>query len=168
MPVVIGTTRGVFAAGLIAAASLAGAGLALSACNGPPAPATSPVIVATPEAVCFGDDYRTPITLDGTESSGMLTLVPTPADANAPPLQYLWTLTGSAYRIASGTLTSDKLVVRIAGKEPLQVDLNVQNGAGGSADTTATVSVTLPGDGGLDGGDGGPHDGGVCPLGNPG
>jgi hypothetical protein len=154
--------------GLGVAGGLAAAAMAFGACSGPPPPAPSPVILATPTTVCIGDDYRTPITLDGTQS----TLVPSPADANAPPLKYLWTLTGSAYRIAdidagggrsvpSGTLTSDKLVVRIAGEEPLQVDLNVQNGNGGSADTTATISVTS-----LDVADAG--DAGACPLGNPG
>jgi hypothetical protein len=154
-------------AGLVAAACVAGAGLLATACNGPPPPAPSPVILATPTTVCLGDDYKTPIMLDGTQSSATLTLVPAPVDANAPPLVYLWTLTGSAYRLVSGTLTSDKLVVRMAGTEPLQVDLNVMNSMGGSADTTATVSVTLPssGDGGAESG---AKDAGMCPLGNPG
>ncbi len=125
------------------------------ACSGPPPAATSPVIVATPTTVCLGDDYRTPITLDGTQSTAALTLVPSPAEAGAAPLTYLWTLAGSAYRIVSGTLTSDRLTVRIAGDQPLQVDLNVQNSMGGSADTTATISVTS-------------LDAGVCPLGTPG
>jgi len=114
------------------------------------------VILATPTTVCLGDDYETPITLDGTESSRALTLVPSPADAKAPPLRYLWTLSGSPYRIVGpGTLTSEKLTVTIAGDEPLLVDLNVQNDTGGSADTTATISVTS-------------LDAGTCPLGNPG
>ncbi len=99
--------------------------------------------------VCQGDDYRTPITLDASSSSASLTLIPAPATPGAPPLTYLWTLSGSAYRIVSGTLTSDKLVVKIAGDQPLQVDLNVQNGLGGSADTTDTISVTPPYDAGV-------------------
>jgi hypothetical protein len=114
--------------------------------------------VATPATVCLNDDYKTPIVLDGTQSSPTLTLVPTPPDANAPPLMYLWTLTGSTYRIADGgTLTSDKLTVTMAGDQPLQVDLDVvnpQNGA--SAEATTTISITLP------------NDAGSCPLGNPG
>ena len=150
---------------------MAAAGIAVEACSGPPPPEPSPVIIATPTTVCMGDDYKTPITLDGTQSTPTLTLVPTPVDANAPPLKYLWTLTGSAYRLANidagdgatisgGNLTSDKVVVRIAGQEPLQVDLNVQNSIGGSADTTATISITalVPSDAGD----------AVCPLGNPG
>jgi hypothetical protein len=155
----------------VAAGGLAFAGVMVEACSGPPPPEPSPVIVATPTTVCMGDDYKTPITLDGTQSTPTLTLVPSPVDANAPPLKYLWTLTGSAYRIADvdagdgrtspgGTLTSDKLVVRIEGEEPLQVDLNVQNGVGGSADTTATISITTLV--ATDAGDA------VCPLGNPG
>jgi hypothetical protein len=174
MPSVAVRAHRLVIAGLVAATGLAGAALGSGACSGPPPPAPSPVILATPTTVCLGDDYKTPITLDGTGSSPTLTLVPSPADANAPPLRYLWTLTGSAYRIAdvdagggrmvpSGTLTSDKLVVRIAGDQPLQVDLNVENHSGGSADTTATISVTaLVVDGGT------PSDAGVCPLGNPG
>jgi len=108
--------------------------------------------------VCLGDGYRTPITLDGTQSSPELTLVPSPPVANAPPLRFLWTLTGSAYRIADGgTLSSEKLSVTVAGDQPLQVDLNVQNPqSGGSADSTTTITVTLP------------NDAGACPLGNPG
>ncbi len=150
------------ALGAVGAVTLGG-----TACNGPPPAAPSPVIIATPSTVCLGDHYETPITLDGTQSSAMLTLVPSPTDANAPPLHYLWTLTGSAYRIAevdagggrlepSGTLTSDKLTVTIAGDQPLQVDLSIQNSTGGSADTTTTISVTVP------------NDAGDCPLGNPG
>jgi hypothetical protein len=136
----------------------AGATLWGTACSGPPPGAPSPVIVATPTTVCLGDGYKTPITLDGTQSSPELTLVPLPAVRNPVPLKFLWTLTGSAYRIAEGgSLTSDKLSVTIAGDQPLQVDLNVQNAqSGGSADSTTTISVTLP------------NDAGVCPLGNPG
>ena len=151
------------AAGMGIAATLLFEG---AACNGPPPDAPSPVIIATPTTVCLGDDYMTPITLDGTQSSATLTLVPSPADANAPPLQYLWTLTGSLYRIAdvdaggghlrpSGTLTSDKLTVTMAADQPLQVDLSVQNAQGASADTTTTIAVTA-------------LDAGACPFGNPG
>jgi hypothetical protein len=136
--------------------AVAGLVVAGSACSGPPPPASSPVIIATPTTVCVGDDYKTHILLDGTQSSATLTLVPSPAAANAPPLQYLWTLTGSAYRIVSGTPTSEKLTVTIAGDQPLQVDLNVQNNSGGSSDSTATISVTSL------------VDAGACPLGNPG
>jgi hypothetical protein len=132
------------------------AALCLAACSGPPPSEPSPVIISTPTTVCLDDDFKTPVTLDGTQSAAMLTLVPSPT-ANPPPLSYLWTLTGSAYRITSGSLTSDKLTVTMAGDQPLQVDLEVDNPeTGGSADTTATVSVTL-----LD-------DAGACPLGNPG
>jgi hypothetical protein len=153
----------------LAAASLVSAGAAsMTACSGPPPDAPSPVIVATPTAVCLNDDYKTPITLDGTQSSPTLTLVPSPPSAGAPALKFSWTLTGSAYRIVSvdaedgqvapsGTLMSDKLTVTIAGDQPLQVDLNVVNTrTGGSADTTATIAVTPP------------NDAGDCPLGNPG
>jgi hypothetical protein len=126
------------------------------ACSGPPPSEPSPVIIATPTTVCLGDDFKTSITLDGTQSASMLTLVPSPT-ANAPPLSYLWTLTGAAYDITSGSLTSDELTVTMAGDQPLQVDLEVTNPAnGGSADTTATISVTVP------------SDAGECPLGNPG
>ena len=121
------------------------------ACGGPPPPLPSPVILATPTTVCLGDDYKTRITLDGTQSSAALTLIPSPPVAGAPPLQFVWTLAGSAYRIVHGTLTSDTLVVTIAGQEPLQVDLEVRNGSGTSAVATETVSVTL-------------LDAGVCPL----
>jgi len=144
-----------------------GASLCAWGCNGPPPGAPSPVIVATPTTVCLGDD-KTPITLDGTQSSPELTLVPTPPDANAPPLQFVWTLTGSAHHIVrvdaggdatrpSGSLTSDKLTVTMAADQPLQVDLHVENPqTGGSADTTTTISVTSL------------NDAGACPLGNPG
>lgn len=122
------------------------------ACNGPPPPAPSPVIMATPSTVCLGDDFKTVITLDGTQSSAVLALEPLTFDGGAPPLTYAWTLAGSAYRIVSGTLTASKLTVTIAGNEPLQIDLLVQNTTGGSADSTATISVTPP------------NDAGVCPL----
>ncbi len=153
---------------LIGIAAVAGGALGMWACNGPPPGAPSPVIVATPTTVCLGDDYRTPITLDGTQSSPELTLVPSPPDANAPALAFLWTLTGSAYKIAdvdaggghvlpSGSLTSEKLTVKMAGDQPLQVDLHVENPQnGGSADTTTTIAVTSL------------NDAGACPLGNPG
>ena len=142
---------------LAAAAGVAAVSWALC-CNGPPPGAPSPVIVATPITVCLGDAYKTPITLDGTQSSPTLTLVPAPPAPNAPPLKFLWTLTGAAYRIADGgTLTSEKLTVTTAGDHPLQVDLNVQNTqSGGSDDSTTTIAVTLP------------NDAGACPLGNPG
>lgn len=136
--------------GLVTSVGLLGAG-----CGGPPPPATSPVIVTTPTTVCVGDNYRTRITLDGTQSTGALTLVPSPVDAAAPPLKYLWTLSGSPYHVVDGSVTASKLVVTIAGSEPLQIDLNVQNGSGGSADSMATVSVTL-------------LDDGICPLGDAG
>ena len=140
---------------------LAGLGAALGsfACNGPPPSAPSPVIITTPTTVCLGDDYKTPITLDGTQSASMLTLVPAPAAPGAPPLSFLWTLSGSKYELPEGdaSLTMDKLTVKIAGDQPLQVDLEVTNTEnGGTADTTTTVPVTLP------------NDAGACPLGNPG
>ena len=154
----VGTPLLRFAVSRLATAACAGAVSWTLGCSGPPPGAPSPVIMATPTTVCLGDDYKTPITLDGTQSSPTLTLVPSPPTRNAPPLKFLWTLTGSAYRIADGgSLTSEKLSVRIAGDQPLQVDLNVQNAqSGGSADSTTTIAVTLP------------DDAGACPLGNPG
>jgi hypothetical protein len=134
--------------------SLAGA-LAVASCAGPPPGPPSAVVLTNPATVCIGDDYRTPITLDGTQSGSALMLIPSPGDAGAPPLQYLWTLAGSAYKVVSGSVTSSKLVVTMAADQPLQVDLRVTNGAGTPADGTATVSVTSLSDGG-------------CPLGNPG
>jgi hypothetical protein len=91
----------------------------------------------------------------------MLTLVPAPNTPSSPPLTFLWTLTGSKYDIlgdaGDASLTSDKLTVTMAGDQPLQVELEVTNAAnGGTASTTATISVTPP------------NDAGVCPLGNPG
>jgi hypothetical protein len=100
----------------------------------------------------LGDDYKTPITLDGTLTMPMLTLVPTPFDASANPLSFHWSLTGSPYMVVTGTLTSQKLVVTIAGQEPLQVSLTVTNTGGVSATTTGAVAVTI-------------YDGSVCPLG---
>jgi hypothetical protein len=131
------------------------------ACNGPPPSEPSPVIITTPTTVCLDDEYKTPITLDGTQSSSMLTLVPAPNTPSSPPLTFLWTLTGSKYDIlgdaGDASLTSDKLTVTMAGDQPLQVELEVTNAAnGGTASTTATISVTPP------------NDAGVCPLGNPG
>ncbi len=141
---------------------MASAALGAPACSAPPPGAPSPVIVLTPTTVCLGDDYRTPITLDGTSSSPALTLVPVVVDASAPPLQFLWTLSGSAYRITQGSLTSSKLVVTMAGDQPLQVDLRVQNQSGTTADMAATVSVTLLVDAGGSGA------GSACPLGDAG
>jgi hypothetical protein len=99
----------------------------------------------------MGDDYATSITLDGTQSGPALTLIPTPVDGG-PNLQYLWTFSGSAYHIVSGTVTSSMVVVSILGDRPLQVDLQVTNAAGTTSDDSVTVSITLLADGG-------------CPLG---
>jgi hypothetical protein len=123
--------------------------LACSACSSPPPPQPSPVIVTTPTTVCAGDDYKTPIMLDGTMSTSMLTLVP--AEIDGGQVSFLWTLSGSPYRLVSGSLTDAKLVVTMAGDEPLQIDLKVTNGTGGSQDAVGTVSITL-------------LEGGACPL----
>ncbi len=157
---------------VLAASSLLVSGaLASGACSATPPPATSAVILATPTSVCFGDDYRTPITLDGTQSTPTLTLVPAPPGPGAPSLSYAWTLGGSAYRFvgpdggdaaAPGSLTSDRLTVAIKGDRPLEVGLTVTTAQGGTGSTSTTIAVTVPGDGGDAG------DAGACPLGNPG
>jgi hypothetical protein len=128
-------------------AALAGA---FGACNGPPPSAPSPVIATTPTTVCIGDDYRTRILLDGTQSTPSLTLVPAPFEAGL--LTYAWTLGGSAYRIVDGSPTAPKLTVEMAANEPLQVALDVTLPNGGSLTATATVSITLL------------NEAGVCPL----
>ena len=143
----------------LAAHVVAGGCAALSvgifgACAGPPPPAPSPVIVTTPTTVCVGDDYKTEIIVDGTQSTPTLTLVPAPFEAGL--LTYAWTLTGSAYRITSGSLTTPKLTVEMAGTEPLQVALDLRAVGGGSLTTTATVAITLL------------NEAGVCPLTLPG
>lgn len=125
--------------------------LLLLACGGPPPDTPSAVILLRPETVCEGDAYATPVVLDGTMSSRHLSLVPLPPEdtaypdgATAIPLTYAWALEGDAYTITSGTLTSDRLTVTVAGDRPLHVHLTTTNLAGGSASSLRTLPITVP------------------------
>jgi hypothetical protein len=121
------------------------------ACGGPPADTPSAVILLSPESICQGDAYRTPIHLDGTMSSHHLSLVPLPPEDSAypdgavvAPLTFAWSLDGDATRITSGTTTSSMLTVTAAGTRPLHISLTTTNLVGGSATSLRTLSITLP------------------------
>jgi hypothetical protein len=102
------------------------------------------VITSDLETVCLGDDYRTPILLDGSESAPRLTLAPGAGDPPEVPLRFAWTLRGSAHDIVDGNTTSERLTVRIAADRPLHAELVVRDGEGGEAGTLHTVAVTVP------------------------
>jgi hypothetical protein len=114
----------------------------LVACGGPPPDPPSAVVSLSPATICEGDAHHTEILLDGTDSSVHLTLVPVAPDPDEPPLRFAWTITGAAYEISAGTHTSDLLAVTSAGDRPLHASLTVTNGAGGTATTLRTVSIT--------------------------
>lgn len=121
------------------------AAVVLSGACGAPAPgAPSAVVTSDPEAVCLGDDYRTPIVLDASDSAPRLTLVPAMPDPDAPPLGFEWDLSGSAWALLEGDLDGERLVVAIAGDRPLHVELTVREPGGGVATTLHTVAVTEP------------------------
>jgi hypothetical protein len=112
------------------------------ACSGPPPPAPSAVITASPTSVCLGDAESTNITLDGSQSTPGLTLVYQKPDPGEAPLQFQWTFSGSAYAINTGDDHSAKLAVLMMADRPLHVHLHVTNGEGGQADALTTISVT--------------------------
>ena len=120
------------------------AGLALvgAACAGPPPPAPSAVIEASPRAVCLGDGNATRITLDSSSSSPELTLVPVPRKPTDPPLGILWSFAGSAYEITEGDPTADVVTLTMAGDRPLHVTLRVENAEGGVTEAVTTIAVT--------------------------
>ena len=97
-----------------------------------------------PGTVCVHDGYRTPIAIDGRRSSQRLTLLGTSPDAGEPPLVFAWTFAGAGVVLDEGSPDADHLAVRVDGERPLEVRLTVRNGAGGSATTTRTLSITLP------------------------
>ena len=115
--------------------------LCLAGCGAPPPGAPSAVVTSSPEAVCLGDDYRTEVTLDASESAPRLTLVPgaSPGDAT---LTYSWALSGSAHVVVRGDLDTESLVVRMLGDRPLHAELVVRESGGGIASTLHTVAVT--------------------------
>ncbi len=116
--------------------------LLLLACGGPPPDPPSAVVALSPATLCEGDAHHTEVLLDGSNSSVHLTLVPVAPDPDEAPLRFAWTLSGAAAVITAGTLTSDALAVTSPGDRPLHVALTVTNGAGGTATTLRTVSIT--------------------------
>jgi hypothetical protein len=114
----------------------------LFACSGPPPDPPSAVVALSPATICEGDGHHTEIILDGSGSSAQLTLVPVPPEPGEPPLRFAWTLSGAAFEVVAGDLTSDVVVLTSAGDRPLHASLTVTNGSGGIATTLRTVSIT--------------------------
>jgi hypothetical protein len=117
-------------------------GLLLVACGEPPPPAPSAVIVASPEAVCIGDEFETTITLDASDSAPYLTLVYVPPAPDAPALDFSWTFTGSEKTFIDGNAHSAELSLAMKGDRPLHVTLEVENSVGGVSSITKTIAVT--------------------------
>jgi P pilus assembly chaperone PapD len=150
--------------------------LSALACSGPPPTAPAAVITATPTSVCEGDDFQTPIVLDSTGSSPVLTLVYTPPAADAAlgycgnTTCYLWSFSGAVCKGLStdpspcdviidpgsvepdGTVDSTIVNLTMAGDRPVLVTLRVENGVGGVTEAQTSISITP-----LD-------DAGACPL----
>jgi hypothetical protein len=116
--------------------------LALSACAGPPPPPPTAVIDVTPDDLCAGDGFGTPISISARRSSVRLSLVPEPPDPNAP-LTYAWRLEGAEHVLLAGSLDARDLTVLSAGDRPLHLTLVVTTEEGGRAETLRTVGVTF-------------------------
>lgn len=116
--------------------------LLLAACAQSSPHPPSAVAVAEPDAVCLGDEHRTPVLLDARESAQRLTLVPEAEPPDLPPLRYFWELQGDEHRIVDGDLQSEQLTVTVAGERPLHVWLRVESSEGGSSETMISLSVT--------------------------
>ena len=120
------------------------AGTFAGCAEAPPKP-PSAVIRATPDALCEGDDFTTPIVLQGRESMPSLSLVPLPPPADAVPLVFRWTLSGAQVRWVEGDLSSVEVTVTSAGDRPLHAALAVTNGEGATTVGHHTVAVVLAG-----------------------
>ncbi len=126
--------------------------LAAVGCAGPPPDPPTAVIDASPNAVCVGDAYRTPITLSGARSAARLSLVPAPPGPDEPPLTYAGQLEGDHYAVLDGALDTDALTVAMAGERPLHVTLTVTTEDGGEAETLRSIGVIVAGAPSCDGG----------------
>lgn len=118
--------------------------LLVAGCGAPPPSVPSAVVKMDPEVLCAGDDFRTPVRLDGSESAARLTLVPVPGDPDAEPLRFEWTLSGADWVLLEGDLASEQLVVATAADRPLHVELTVRDAEGGVATALETVPITVP------------------------
>lgn len=116
--------------------------LLLVACGEPPPPAPSAVINATPEAVCLGDEFKTTIRLDASDSAPYLTLVYVPPDPDDPPLAFEWTFSGSEKTLIDGSVYGAELSLGMKADRPLHVTLRVENSVGGVSTVTKTIAVT--------------------------
>lgn len=122
------------------------AALLLVGCVGPPVEVPSAVVDVSPTSIPACDGFATPITIDGSRSSGHLQLVPSTDDT---PLAFRWTIDGAEHVIDEGAVDAPVLVVRSAGDRPLHVTLTVDDHEGGVATSTRTIAITLPDDGGI-------------------
>jgi len=97
-----------------------------------------------PTAVCLGDDFTTPVRLDGEQSRARLTLVPLPPGPEDPPLIWRWSLSGADALIVEGSVDEAVVVVLTRGDRPLHVALDVSLPDGRAARASSSVAVTLP------------------------
>jgi hypothetical protein len=115
----------------------------LAACGEPPLAPPLPKITATPESLCFGDDFQTPVTLSAEDSTDGLSLLPT-AIPDAGAFEYEWTLSGAAHRVVSDERNGPELQVLVSGVQPLQVELRLRLlETGSEAVTRKTISLTI-------------------------
>ncbi len=117
--------------------------LALGCAAPPPVPPTA-VLDASPEEVCRGDAFSTPIVLSAARSAARLSLVPAPPDPDDAPLSFRWQLEGDEHFVVAGDLDARELTVLMAGDRPLHATLNVTTFEGGVAETLASIGVVLP------------------------
>lgn len=101
----------------------------------PPSPmdnrAPTARIMASPITVPPGDDHRTVVTLDGSDSS----------DPDGDPLTFFWTVPSG--RFVAGTTASDTVAqVTFPGLAPYTVTLRVDDGRGGTDTGNVTIGLS--------------------------
>ncbi len=81
------------------------------------------------------------VELSGARSSASLSLVPSPPDPSAPPLEFTWRLEGAEHVIVTGSTLESALSVRTDGVRPLHVTLTTMNLDGGEATSLTTIGL---------------------------
>jgi len=111
------------------------------ACAGPPPAPPTALIELTPTSICRDDGHATIIQISGSRSASGISLVPSPPDPGAPPLEFTWQIDGPEHAVIDGSTLSPALSVTTLGDRPMHVTLTVMNADGGEATSVRTLGI---------------------------
>jgi len=119
--------------------------LQLLHCAGKQEPHPSAILIVTPEYVCYGDDHQTVITLDGSQSSAKIHILPElDPQAVFGPVAYEWKISGTEVRIVEGSLLSSLLKITLDGRHVAEVVMTVTDDNGNEATITKVIGLSIP------------------------